>query len=109
MPITPKKAFKEKSTKLLILLPLRTIYNRTFQCETPCTYHNRFLLKTLNTSYLTDSYISFTLNLESRQNVCSNRSIRSSTYGKENISDFPPCGKLVVFVNEFVIFLKTSK
>ena len=36
MPITPKHAFKEKSTKLLILLPLRTIYNRTFQCETPC-------------------------------------------------------------------------
>ena len=37
MPITPKHAFKEKSTKLLILLPLRTIYNRTFQCETPCS------------------------------------------------------------------------
>ena len=30
-------AFKEKSTKLLILLPLRTIYFWTFQCETPCT------------------------------------------------------------------------
>ena len=65
--------------------------------------------KTFNTSYLTDSYISFTLNLESGQNVCSDRSIRSSTYGKKNISDFPPCGKLVIFVNEFVIFLKTSK
>ena len=37
MPINPKHAFKEKSTKLLILLPLRTIYNRTFQCETPCS------------------------------------------------------------------------
>ena len=36
MPITPEHAFKEKSTKLLILLPLRTSYNRTFQCETPC-------------------------------------------------------------------------
>ena len=36
MPITPKHAFKEKSTKLLILLSLRTIYNHTFQCETPC-------------------------------------------------------------------------
>ena len=46
----------------------------------------------LNTSYLTDSYISFTLDLESGQNLCSNRSIRSSTYGKKNISDFPPCG-----------------
>ena len=29
--------FKEKSTKLLILPSLRTIYNRTFQCEIPCT------------------------------------------------------------------------
>ena len=38
MPITPEHAFKEKSTKLLILLPLRTSYNRTFQCETPCKY-----------------------------------------------------------------------
>ena len=37
MPITPKHAFKERSTKLLILLLLRTIYNRTFQYETPCT------------------------------------------------------------------------
>ena len=36
MPITPEHAFKEKSTKLLTLLSLRTIYNRTFQCETPC-------------------------------------------------------------------------
>ena len=36
-----------------------------------------------NTSYLTDLYISFTLKLESRQNFCSNRSIRSSTYGKK--------------------------
>ena len=62
-----------------------------------------------NTSYLTDSYISFTLTLESRQNVCSNSLIRSSTHGKKNICDFPPCGKMVVFVTEFVIFLKTSK
>jgi hypothetical protein len=38
MPIAPEHTFEEKSTNLLILLPLRTIYNRTFQCETPCTY-----------------------------------------------------------------------
>ena len=37
MPIASEHAFKEKSTTLLVLLPLRTIYNRTFQCETPCT------------------------------------------------------------------------
>ena len=30
------------------------------------------------------SYISFTLKFESRQNFCSNMSIRSSTYGKKN-------------------------
>ena len=63
----------------------------------------------INTSYLTDSYIVFTLKLESGQKFCSNRWIRSSTYGKKNISDFPPCGKMVIFVTEFVIFLKTSK
>ena len=81
------------------------------QCSCGGPYITVLLLthRLLNTSYLTDSYISFTLNLESAQNVCSNRSIRSSTYGKKNISDFPPCGKLVIFVNEFVIFLKTSK
>ena len=46
MPITPEHAFEEKSTKLLILLPLRTIYNRTFQCETPCSINS----KTINNS-----------------------------------------------------------
>ena len=64
---------------------------------------------TINTSYLTDSYINFTLKLESREIFCVNSLIRSSTYGKKNILDFPPCGKMVVFVTEFVIFLKTSK
>ena len=48
-------------------------------------------------SYLTDSYISFTLKLESRQNFCSNRSIRSSTYDKINISNFASCRKMVIF------------
>ena len=62
-----------------------------------------------NMSYLTDSYISFTLKLESWQKFCFNSLIRSSKYGKKNISDFPPCGKMVVFVTEFAIFLKTSK
>ena len=47
-----------------------------------CFFFHHFLLF-INTSYLTNSYISFTLNLESGQNVCSNRSIRSSKYGKK--------------------------
>ena len=78
-------------------------------------YIAKFIVKVLelanflNTSYLTDSYISFTLKWESWQKICSNMLIRSSTYGKKNISDFHPCGKMVVFVTEFVIFLKTSK
>ena len=38
MPIATEHAFKEKSAKLLILLPLRTILKQTFQCETPCIY-----------------------------------------------------------------------
>ena len=63
----------------------------------------------LNTSYLTDSCISFTLKLESRLRFFSNSLIRSITYDKKNICDFPPCGKMVVFVTEFLIFLKTSK
>ena len=36
MSTAPEHAFKEASTKLLILPPLRTIYFRTFQCETHC-------------------------------------------------------------------------
>ena len=52
-----------------------------------------------NTSYLTDSYINFTLKLESGQNSCSNRSIRSSTYGKKNIFEIPPCGSHFLLIH----------
>ena len=55
--------------------------------------------KFINTSYLTDSYIRFTLKLESGQNVCSNRSIRSSTYGKKNIFEIPPCGSHFLLIH----------
>ena len=47
----------------------------------------------INTSYLADSYTVFTLKLVSGQNFWFSRWIRSSTYGKQNISDFPSCGK----------------
>ena len=73
------------------------------------TFEHKNHFYVINTSYLTDFYISFTLNLESRQIFCFNRLIRSSTYGKRNISDFPPCGKMVIFVTEFVIFLLSMK
>ena len=46
MPITPEHAFEEKSKKLLILLLLRTIYNHTFQCETPCNRDPLFMPQT---------------------------------------------------------------
>ena len=70
---------------------------------------HRFTCHLFNTPYLTDSYISFTLKLEFWQNFCFNRSIRSCTCGKKNISDFPACGKMVIFVTEIVIFFKTTK
>ena len=47
----------------------------------------------INTSYLADSYISFTLKLESRQIFCSNSLIISSTYGKKNIFIFLHAGR----------------
>ena len=56
MPITPKHAFKEKSTKLLILLPLRTIYNRTFQCETPCIFSKKCRNVTFLDIFLVQKY-----------------------------------------------------
>ena len=56
------------------------------------TYSGKVSKIHINTLYLTDSYISFTLKLESGQNFCSNRSIRSSTSGKKNIFEIPPCG-----------------
>ena len=43
MPIAAEHAFKEKSAKLLILLPLRTISKRTFQCEIPCIFGQTLL------------------------------------------------------------------
>ena len=59
-------------------------------------------IKFINTSYLTYSNWNlnkiFTLKCELGQ-------VHSA---KRNISDFPPCRKLVVFVTEFVIFFKTS-
>jgi hypothetical protein len=72
------------------------------------TNNNVISFDPINTSYLTDSYISFTLKLKSWKKICSNRSIRSSTYGKKNF-EIPPCGNMVFFITEFVIFLNTSK
>ena len=57
----------------------RFVFHSNKSIFVPCMFHE---LEVLNTSYLTDSYISFTLNLEYWEKICSNRFIRSSTYGK---------------------------
>ena len=54
-------AFKEKSTKLLILLPLRTIYNRTFQCETPCIVSSNKILIFRQILVAASEYMNFTV------------------------------------------------
>ena len=51
-----------------------------------------------NMSYLTDSYISFTLKLESRQNFCSKSLIRSSTYSKKMFLIFLHAGRWLNFL-----------
>ena len=60
---------------------------------------HRFTCHLFNMPYLTDSYISFTLKLESWQNFCSIRSIRSSIYGKKNIFEIPPCGSHLLVIH----------
>ena len=66
------------------------------------------LLASLNTSYLTDLYISFILKFQ--QNFCSNRSIRSSTYGKKNIFEIPPRGShfLVIHFTYLLVLRKMT-
>ena len=54
-----------------------------------------FIERCFNTSYLTDSYISFTLKLESRQIFCSNMLIRSSTYDKKIFLIFLQAGAIL--------------
>ena len=43
MPTTTELQLQRKNNKFLILLPLRTIYFQTFQCETPCTYLHMYV------------------------------------------------------------------
>ena len=60
----------------------------------------------LNTSYLT-TFLPSDWNLD--KNFALTGELGQVHMAKKNISDFPPCGKMVIFVTEFVIFLKTSK
>ena len=69
MPITPEHPFKEKSTKLLILLSLRTIYNRTFQCETPCISFTAIVNKLLKKEHIVALLVVFLNNYQIQNNV----------------------------------------
>ena len=54
-------------------------------------------------SYLTDSYIFFTLKLESHKFFALTGQLSQVHMAKKNISNFPPCGKVAIYVTEFVI------
>ena len=58
----------------------------------------------LNTSYLTDSYIGFTLKMESVSiNTIFGLKIMVKSGLEKFIFEIPPCGKIVIFITEFVI------
>ena len=95
--------FFQKATSIKVALSLNVFHPGVFEKSKILTQRKNFLglkhLQLINTSYLTDSYISFTLKLESGQNFCYNRSIRSSTYGKKNIFEIPPCGSHFLLIH----------
>ena len=76
-------AFKEKSAKLLILLPLRTIYFQTFQCETPCSNKN------INT-YLLNFIVQWNLDLRKpdlRKNLDLRKIVGTTDFLVHNLFD----------------------
>ena len=56
----------------------------------------------INTSYLTDSYIGFTLKMES---VSKNFWPKNDgeKWSRKKYFEIPPCAKIVIFITEFVI------
>ena len=73
-----------------------------------CLYLKSLKLNAISTSYLTDSYIGFTLKMESvTKNFWPKN--EGENWSRKICFEIPPCGKLVIFVTEFLIFLKTSK
>ena len=56
-------------------------------------------------SYLTDSYIVFTLKMESvSKNTIFGLKMRVKSGLEKNYFKIPPCGKMVIFIAEFVIW-----
>ena len=72
---------------------MTTLLTHTVAHSTKPSFRPKTNNQPLNTSYLTDSYISFTLKLPIGQKFYINWWFSSSTYVKKNIFDFPPCGK----------------
>ena len=63
-----------------------------------------FLFVAFNTSYLTDSYIGFTLKMESVSiNTIFGLKMMVKS-GLEIFLEIPPCRKIVIFITGFVIF-----
>ena len=61
--------------------------------------------KYINTSYLTDSYIGFTVKMEPVNNQKHHfwpKNVGEKWSRKINF-EIPPCGKIVIFITEFVI------
>ena len=57
----------------------------------------------INTSYLTDSYISFTLKMESVTKYHFWPKKDGEKWSRKIYFEIPPCGKIVVFITDFVI------
>ena len=57
----------------------------------------------LNTSYLAESYIAFTLKMESVTKITIFGLKMMVKRGGKIYFEIPPCGKMVIFITEFVI------
>ena len=58
----------------------------------------------INTSYLTDSYIGFILKMESvTKNTIFGLKNEGEKWPRKIYFEIPPCGKIVIFITEFVI------
>ena len=63
-----------------------------------------------NSLYGCETTVVFTLKIESvPKNIVFGLKNDGEKWSRKIYFEIPPCGKMVIFVTEFVIFLKTSK
>ena len=64
-----------------------------------------FKSQCFNTSYLTDAYIDFTLKMESvsKNTIFGLKMMVTEKWSRKIYFEIPPCGKIVIFITEFVI------